>query len=281
MKSLPRSRADKTGVNCSCFLGPRFEFANFESMEDVRKEVRADMFWCWSLVLLAATLCLPRSSGQMRGVYAGLGHGGVGKIGRAHSSHPSHRVPRELFPGSSYLYPDVSGGYYSDEQYDQRFAEEGASPQVVIMQPAAADNSPRKIKPDPLLIELQGDHYVRFGGADETDGIGTSAHPDYAESTTAKPIREVPAAQKERTEAPSTETTSVILVYRDGHREEIPDYAIANGMIYAHGTSWRNGYWTKQIALSALDSAATLRANQERGVKFMLPSAPNVVIASF
>jgi hypothetical protein len=70
-------------------------------------------------------------------------------------------------------------------------------------------------------------------------------------------------------------------VYRDGHREEIPDYAIANGIIYAHGTSWQNGYWTKQIPLSALDPPATMDANQQRGVKFMLPSAPNVVIASF
>jgi hypothetical protein len=52
-------------------------------------------------------------------------------------------------------------------------------------------------------------------------------------------------------------------------------------MIYAHGTDWQNGYWTKQIPLAALDPAATIQANQERGVKFMLPSAPNVVIASF
>jgi hypothetical protein len=235
---------------------------------------------CWRLwlVLLAATLTLfvPRSNAQMRGMHASLGHGVAGRIGRAHASH---RPPRGLFPG--YLYSDLSGDYYSDSQYDEQYAEEGASPQVVIMQPAAAENSSRKIKPGPLLIELQGDRYVRFGGAEETDRSGTSAHSEYVESAAAKPIREVSGAQKERAEAPSAETTPVVLVFRDGHREEIPDYAIANDMIYAHGASLRNGYWTKQIPLSVLDSAATLHANQERGVKFMLPSGPNVVIASF
>jgi hypothetical protein len=123
---------------------------------------------------------------------------------------------------------------------------------------------------------------VRFGGAEETLGSGTGADPDYAESTVTKsPIKQTSAAQKTRTESSGAESSPVILVYRDGHREEIPDYAIANGVIYAHGTSWQNGYWTKQIPLSALDPPATMQANQQRGVKFMLPSAPNVVIASF
>jgi hypothetical protein len=237
------------------------------------------MFWRLSLALLAATLssALPRSNAQMHGMHVGFGHGGVGRIGRVHTSH---RLPRELLPGSSYLYPDLSGSYYSDSQYDERYAEDSASPQVVIMRPTAAENSFQTIKPGPLLIELQGDRYVRFGGVEEADRSGTSAHPDYAEATATNPMREV-SAGKDHTEAPGAETIPVVLVYRDGHREEFPDYAIANGMIYAHGTDWQNGYWTKQIPLSALDPAATLNANRERGVKFMLPSAPNVVIASF
>jgi hypothetical protein len=241
------------------------------------KGCRANMFWRLTLVSLAAALCLPRSNAQMRGAHAGLGHG-VARISRAHASH---RLPRELFPG--YLYPDGSGGDYSDAQYyDERYGEESTAPQIAIMRPAAAENSRRQTKPGPLLIELQGDRYVRIGGAEEADRSASSAHPDYAKSTTTKPARPVSAARKERTEVPGgAEATPVVLVYRDGRREEIPDYAIANGMIYAHGTDWHNGYWTKQIPLAALDPAATIQTNQKRGVKFMLPSAPNVVIASF
>jgi hypothetical protein len=237
------------------------------------------MVWRLGLVFLAATLSVPLSKGQMRGTHIGSGHGVAGRMGRRHLSH---RLPRNSFPGSSYLYPDLGGGYYSDEQYDEQYADEGAAPQVVRVKPAAAEDSPQKMKRGPLLIEWQGDRYVRFGGAEETLGSGTAADPDYAESTMTKPpIKQTSAAQKTLTESSGAVSSPVILVYRDGHREEIPDYAIANGVIYAHGTSWQNGYWTKQIPLSALDAPATMHANQQRGVKFMLPSAPNVVIASF
>jgi hypothetical protein len=72
-----------------------------------------------------------------------------------------------------------------------------------------------------------------------------------------------------------------MLVYRDGHHEEIADYTIADGIIYVRGNFWQDGAWTKRIPLSAIDPVATLQANQQRGVKFLLPSASNVVVASF
>jgi len=124
-----------------------------------------------------------------------------------------------------------------------------------------------------LLIEWQGNRYVRFGSPAETGEPGASAHPDYAEPTITKRMKPpISVTQKE---------PSAVLVYRDGHREEIPDYAIADGVIYVRSSDWQNGYWTKRIPLSALDPRATIQANQQRGVNFLLPSAPNVVIASF
>jgi hypothetical protein len=248
------------------------------------------MFWRLSLVLLAAIVSVPLSNAQMRGTmrgygtHAGFAHGTTSRLGPHHETRSFHK---DKFPGSSVLYPDLYSNFYPnyDPSYysDEQDVDEGNSPQIVIVRPVAADDSPRKNKPGPLLIEWQGDRYVRFGGAEETEGRGASAYPDYAEATSTKlPIS---ATKKERTESSGTGPAPValvyLLVYRDGHREEIPDYAIANGVIYAHGTYWQNGYWTKQIPLSALDPSATMQANQERGVKFVLPSAPNVVIASF
>jgi hypothetical protein len=125
------------------------------------------------------------------------------------------------------------------------------------------------------LIEWQGDRYVRFGGAALKDESGSAAHPDYAEPASARAAASPLAASPLKDQAPT------VLVYRDGHREEIPDYAIADGVIYVRGSEWQKGAWTKPIPLSALDPNATLQANQERGVKFLLPSAANVVIASF
>jgi hypothetical protein len=188
---------------------------------------------------------------------------------------------RGYFLGSPWPYSD-----YDPETY----VAEAASPQFVIVQAASADDSPQRARPAPLLIEWQGDRYVRFGGTAETGERGPSVHPDYAEpalpklgtkspaKAPAKPL--MAAAQKEPT-APPADLPPAVLVYRDGHREEVADYAIADGMIYVRGNDWQNGYWTKRIPLSALDPPATIHANGQRGVKFLLPSAPNEVIASF
>jgi len=213
-------------------------------------------------------------------VHSGFSRGGTGGIGLHRRTRP---FTRGIFPGSPFLYSD----YDASEPYllesDVESAVESAPPQVVVVRSAASD-SPRKTKP--LVIEWQGDRYVRFGGAEETEESGTSAHPDYAEPAKPKPnpkIAKPPmsATQQERTTPQAAELSPAVLVYRDGHREEIPDYAIADGVIYVHGNYWQNRYGTKHIPLSALDPSATLQANQQRGVKFMLPSAPNVVIASF
>ena len=51
-----------------------------------------------------------------------------------------------------------------------------------------------------------------------------------------------------------------------------------SGVIYARGDYWTNGSWSKQIPVSQLDLPATFKANQERGVTFRLPAAPNEVI---
>jgi hypothetical protein len=69
-----------------------------------------------------------------------------------------------------------------------------------------------------------------------------------------------------------------IFVFRDGHREESSDYSIVSGIIYAKSEYWTDGAWTKQIPLSDLNIPESRQVNQERGVKFVLPAAPNEVV---
>ena len=249
------------------------------------------MFRRLSIALLAVTVFVPLSSAQMRGAmgrpvsvgHAGFARGVRGGIGLYHT----RPFPRGIILGSPFLYSDYDGSAPYIVGNDVESDVGSAPPRVVLLQPVSADDSPRKTRLTPLLIEWQGDRYVRFGGTEETAERGTSTHPDYAEPTIAKTPTKPPtkpamsATQKERSESPAGELPPAVLVYRDGHREEIPAYAIADGMIYVRGNNWQNGYWTKRIPLSALDAPATMQANQQRGVKFMLPSAPNVVIASF
>ena len=72
-----------------------------------------------------------------------------------------------------------------------------------------------------------------------------------------------------------------VLIFRDGHSEEVRDYTIADGIIYARGDYYTDGYWNKKIDLATLDLAQTQQANSARNVNFTLPSSPNEVITRF
>lgn len=113
------------------------------------------------------------------------------------------------------------------------------------------------------MIEWEGDRYVRYSGQRQS---AANAALDYSEPSTSP-------SHISRAELPP-----VTLVFRDGHRQEVSDYVIANGNLYAHGDYWRDGFWTRTIQLSSLDLLSTARVNSESGVKFVLPSGPNEVV---
>jgi hypothetical protein len=215
------------------------------------------------------------------GGHARFARGGPGSRGLHRGRWPLAGEGFLGYPYSDYDYADPYLGGNSDNSY------ESVAPQVVAVQPASAGVAPRPTRLAPLLIEWQGDRYVRFGGAAVRED-GGAGHPDYAEHyresavagrPTSARLKQLDASSSR--DLPPKDLPPTVLVYRDGHREEIADYAIADGVIYVGGSDWQNGVWTKHIPLSALDAAATVQANQQRGAKFMLPSAPNVVIASF
>jgi hypothetical protein len=232
------------------------------------------MFRQLAIALLVMTAFVPLATAQRHGGFARGGARGGGL------HHGTRRFDQGFFPGSPYFYSDYDlADPYGFDNSVQSVQNDAANPPAQFIVVRSADDSLRGSRPRPLLIELQGDRYVRFGGAPETQERAASAAPDYeAQAVTEPPLA---AAQKERAVAQAAELTPAVLVYRDGHREEVAGYAIADGMIYVRGNDWQNGFWTKHIPLAALDPAATTQANQQRGVKFLLPSAPNVVIASF
>jgi hypothetical protein len=78
--------------------------------------------------------------------------------------------------------------------------------------------------------------------------------------------------------SPAQNLPSAVLIFRDGHSEEVRDYTIADGILYARGDYYTDGYWSKKIDLAALNVPETLQANANRSVKFVLPSSPNEVI---
>jgi hypothetical protein len=83
----------------------------------------------------------------------------------------------------------------------------------------------------------------------------------------------VPAAAK-----PPAPLPPAVLVFRDGHQEQIGQYRIMGTTIYVNTDYWSSGAWTRTIPLADLDVPATLKLNQQRGANFRLPSSPDEVM---
>jgi hypothetical protein len=214
----------------------------------------------WLLIALLIAGLVPGAAAQMRG---GFGFGGV-RNGNGFAGHYGQRFGRGLG-----WYGDPF--FYSDYPSQSVVYEPPASPVVVVQSAAAAASEP---KAEPLMIEWQGDHYVRFSGQ-RGSTEATNVTLDYSEVAP-----NAPAAVNERSEGrPSRlDLPPAVLIYRDGHREAVSDYVIASGTLYARGDYYRDGFWTKTVQLSALDIPATVRANADSGVNFVLPSGPNEVV---
>ena len=63
----------------------------------------------------------------------------------------------------------------------------------------------------------------------------------------------------------------VVLVYKDGHQQEVKNYAIVGQTLYDLGT-----FVAHKIPLASLNLEATVKANEDRGVEFTLPSSVKV-----
>lgn len=168
-----------------------------------------------------------------------------GRIPRSFPAHPHHR------PVSAVAVPyyDYYGmPYYDYSDYDQPAAQptaaeqQASQPQVVVVKEEAADS------------EQEDSHYGEhsFDSAEGTrnnDRI-TPAHP-------VSPPEETTQEQ----EPPTT------LVYRDGHKSEVRNYAIVGSNLI----DLTKSPVMKKIPLSSLDLDATRRENDENGVDFHLP----------
>jgi len=224
----------------------------------------------FAIAILATAFLISPVKAQPRGVAAGTrGMGragfpgrGVGGSTRFHQGHRSVALPW-------YPYFDSDYGYDAEQAYPP--------PPPGVAGPATAP-APAALAPpiEPLLIEWRGDHFVRMtlsekAAADEQGG------PDYSEKST--PRSSVPG-RKDAVQPPPREFPPTVLVFRDGRKEEVSSYTIMSGTIYSKADYWSSGSWTKKIQIADLDVPATLKLNQERGLKFELPAGPNEVVVS-
>jgi hypothetical protein len=228
---------------------------------------KSSLVFAVTVAMLATPLCLA----QRHGGFGGTSHVGAG-FGGGHNGSPFFNQRSFLNQDSFDRRRSNLGAYfwgdpflwYGDNQMPQEPNPEPGPP-ILMMRP---DTSPRD-RLSPLLIELEGDRYVRHGGTVQSAQGQVSREP----RTTPAPTPDYSAR------AESSELTPTMLIFRDGHREQVPDYAIVGRVIYAHSDlDGEPGYGLKNIQLSELDIPATIRANRENGVSFTLPSGPNEVV---
>ena len=288
---LPYPRDPRKSVafaNISVTIG----LASRASILTVRRLSACALF---AAVLGGAPLLFAQHGGGMSGVApVGMGHAGaapVGPVSHVAATGVPH-APRPGTPGNPKGQPSPGivsgfhhhhgfrndgfnngvfvgspfwgGPFWDDDQqvvYEQPPAE--AQPQPVPVQQRVVE--PSRPPREPLMIEWQGDRYVRVGSNEEAQN---------------QILRDYSATPRTRTGAKTVSQSlpPAVLAFRDGTRQEVTSYTIVGRTLYESGDYWTQGYWTKKIQLADLDLPETIRLNQERGVPFRLPSAPNDIV---
>ena len=225
------------------------------------------------VALLAATIWISPVNAQMRG--PGVGVAAPSKVGNFSSPHGmvtiSRRPPRERRFGSGrgripwwdpYFY---NPSFYPDEYFEPVPTKETTPPVVVSQAPTLPVSTP-----EPLLIEWNGDHWERVTNFNQL--------PATAPAGTKEAHSRSGVTKRNQSTIASQVSLPAVLVFRDGHKEEVSSYTIMGAVMYTNTNYWTDGSWTKKIQIAALDVPATLKLNQERGVKFDLPSGPHEIV---
>jgi hypothetical protein len=223
------------------------------------------------LALLGLVIALTPHAAAQRAVHAATPH-----LAIPHSNAPAGSFSgraayasrfRRSSPYTSLPFPFFADSFNPDDIYSTGYPV-ASQPPLIVLQAARALASPAEYAanepsiPQPLVIELQNGHYVRVSST-PANGEALNIALGPAPATSTPPPHNLPPA---------------LLLFRDGHSEEVRDYTIADGILYARGDYYTDGYWTKKIALSTLNVAETIEANTKRNVKFILPNSPNEVI---
>jgi hypothetical protein len=203
----------------------------------------------------------------------------TGSFSRGHNAYAaSSRRSAYTSPYTSLPFPFFGDSFNPDDIYSTGYPVASQPPAFVLQAANALSNSAdyktrrsdREVPPpQPLMIELQNGRYVRIHSTPSNGEVlsanltSSDSQPAPISSTASPATHDLPAA---------------VLIFRDGHSEEVRDYSIADGILYARGDYYTDGYWNKKIALATLNVPETMQANNARNVKFVLPASANEVI---
>ncbi len=242
-------------------------------------------------VVLVAVLIAASASAQANGVPPSVtsfgfgGHPGFNGVPPSVTSvgprgpvnfHAPQQLPAA--PGSGHHHHRDYGYPYYIPYYVPYYVYPDAFDAPVDSSSAEAE-SPDQYQGGPTIFDRRGS-----GTPAPNDYQARSTQPvprPYSQSASAPPPPGPPASQDSTSEvlatraapepapavAPQPET---ILIFKDGHRQQIANYAIVGSYLFDLTPGHR-----MKIALADLDLAATQKANEDDGIDFTLPHSPD------
>lgn len=209
-----------------------------------------------------ASALSPTADGREHGIPAGATSPtprpfGVNPPLRFNHRRPLHRhpvvVPVPIYypiygPGYEYGYPSVA-----DPPTDQ--SAELATPTSSDDSNASVANSEDALR----MAYLQG---ARDALAQQRDQLSYKPSPVRQEAPADKPARQT--TQDAKPEPDNTPAT--VFIFKDGRKIETRNYAVMGTTLYD-----LSGPGVKKVQLTDLDTAATIKANDDRGITVKLP----------
>jgi hypothetical protein len=186
-------------------------------------------------------------------------HGPMRRFGNPHS--PRHQV---------FLPVPVFYSYYGDSGYpsvaDPSVPETSADPAQA--QQASADGSDDELRAAYLqgardAMSRQGDS--RYGEHYTDSRERGRQQPAPEEKKSDKRSKQTDESPVEASAPVEDKTPATVFIFKDGHQLETKNYAIMGGTLFDFSSKL-----LKKIQMDEIDSAATLKANDDRGVMMKL-----------
>ncbi len=225
-----------------------------------------------------ASVVSPTGDGRQRGAPASVVSPTQLPFG-VHPQHPARihgplrrfgnpRSHRQVFLPIPVFYP-----YYNDESYPSVADPSVADTSSASSDPAAAQQGSNEQRSDDELraAYLQG---ARDAMRDQGASRYGEHYTDSRERRRQEPQedrksdRQSESSDENSTQAPvpvEDKSTPTVFIFKDGHQLETKNYAIMGGTLFDF-----SGKTLKKIQMDEIDSAATLKANDDRGVQVKL-----------
>lgn len=230
--------------------------------------------------IVAAALLAPSAPAQGRGgTHGGGGARGTRGGGRPGEkgvlSGPLRRGHNNGYGNYGYWYPPY---LFPDDEYD--YEQDGPPPQETNPAPVQIVTAPAAKAPatsiEPLVLESRDGQWVRLPTGNQI------AVPQSGRADSAPVVNSHSGIIESAEQAPpAPELPPALIVFRDGHTEEVAKYMIQGADLYTSADYWNSGTWSRKIPLADLDLPSTLKLNKARGTKFSLPSGPSEVVIRF